>query len=146
MERTKTIQGKTYHANANPYWAGFVLDKAQVKEYLASKSSSIEKSQEVSTWNIQERAAMGLTFENVPFGLGSRSVIPLVDGKPDPDCLIWHCSNSYSQDNHPHLATLTVDEAYPTQVLVPLFVKRIGSAIAWAWRNKKLWENGTIET
>lgn len=116
-DRSISIGSQIYHSNLNPYWAGFILDRDLAKEYTESRSFSPIDSEFVP-WNIQERSAMGLTYEDPTPRLRSRMVIPIIQGRPDPDCLVWHCSNSYSADNHPVVATLTVDAAYRTETLV----------------------------
>lgn len=122
-DRSLTIDGVQYHANANPYWAGFILDRALAEEYVESKSFSPTASEFVP-WNIQERAAMGLTYENVNLRLRTRVVVPLVDGVADPACMIWHCSNSYSADNHPIVARLTPEAAYRTETFPSYLVRK----------------------
>lgn len=115
-DRSVTINGVLYHANVNPYWAGYLIDRGLAEEYVASRSFSPVDSAFVG-WNIQERSAMGLTYENPPPRLKTRVVIPIVDGAPSPDCLVWHCSNSYSAENHPMVAQLTVAKAYRTETI-----------------------------
>jgi hypothetical protein len=111
-ERSLNIDGNIFHANKNPYWGGFGLNKDLAQEYLRSRSFSLEQSNFVQHWNVQERAAMGLTWENPSKRLKTRVVVPIVNGAPDPGCLIWHCSNNYSEDDHPVIARLTVERAY----------------------------------
>lgn len=110
-DRTFRIDGRPFHACVNPYWAGFMLDRELAKEYVASRSFSPADSEFVA-WNIQERAAMGLTYERPNPKLRTRIVVPILDGAPDPDCLVWHCSNSYSAEDHPVVARLTVEQAF----------------------------------
>lgn len=110
-DRSVSIDGKLFHACLNPYWAGFMIDRDLATEYVRSQSFSPNDSEFVP-WNIQERAAMGLTYENPPPKLRTRLVVPLIDGQPDPSCLVWHCSNSYSAEDHPVVATLTVENAF----------------------------------
>lgn len=116
-DRSINIDGQLYHSNLNPYWAGFILDRDLAEEYLESRSFSPVASEFVP-WNIQERSAMGLTYEAPNPRLRSRMVVPITQGRPDPNCLVWHCSNSYSADDHPVVATLTVTAAYQTETLV----------------------------
>ena len=121
-ERSVRIDGRTYHACINPYWAGFILDRDLAKEYVASRSYNLADSEFVP-WNVQERAAMGLTYEQPQPRLRTRIVVPVVDGQPDPDCLVWHCSNSYSAEDHPVVAQLTPQRAFPRESL-PAYVGR----------------------
>jgi|CXWL01.1.fsa_nt_gi hypothetical protein len=121
--RSREIEGTTYHANTNPYWAGFILDKRLGEEYLASRSASLEASKFVG-WGIQERAAMGLTYEDVPLWMGTRLVVPVIDGKPSPDCLVWHCSNALSAANHPTFGRLTPGTVYYQESLAARLRRR----------------------
>lgn len=111
-DRSCRIDGLLYHANANPYWAGYILDQAGAREYMASPSFSPDASRAVCHWNIQERAAMGLTWEHPSSHLRSRVVVPMRDGLPDPDCMVWHASNSYSETGHPVIAARTAAQLY----------------------------------
>lgn len=125
-----SIDGTTYHANSNPYWAGFILDRRLAAEYLQSRSFRAETSKFVG-WGIQERAAMGLTFERVPLWMGARSVVPLVDGRPDPGCLVWHCSNAFSTSGHPTFGRLRPADAYCHERVVDRLARR-ARELPWA--------------
>lgn len=127
-DRSLSIDGVLYHANVNPYWAGFMVDRSLAEEYVASRSFSPTDSEFVA-WNIQERSAMGLTYENPPPRLKTRVVIPIVNGAPDPDCLVWHCSNSYSAENHPLNARLTPSQAYQTEALAGYLQRKARAAL-----------------
>lgn len=127
-DRSLRIDGRLYHACINPYWAGFILDRDLAKEYVASRSYNLADSEFVP-WNVQERAAMGLTFEQPQPRLKTRLVVPVVDGQPDPDCLVWHCSNSYSAEDHPVVARLTPEKAFARENL-PHFAARKLRALA----------------
>jgi hypothetical protein len=110
-DRTRKIDGTLYHSCINPYWAGFILDLALAREYVASRSFTMKDSEFVR-WNVQERAAMGLTFEHPSPHFRSRLVVPIIDGTPDPACLVWHCSNSYTADDHPQMCQLSIERAF----------------------------------
>mgnify|MGYP003386579482 CR=1 FL=1 len=93
---TVTIADAKFVCPVNPYWAGFIFDRALANEYLGSSSCDMFESQSVMNWGIRERAAMGLTWEAVPGRHKSRCVIPLVDGRPAEYCHIWHCAQNYN--------------------------------------------------
>lgn len=126
-ERSVQVDGQLYHACINPYWAGFILDRDSAREYVASKSFNLESSEFVN-WNVQERAAMGLTFESVRPDLRSRLVVPIRNGAPDPDCLVWHCSNSYSAEDHPVVARLTPDQAFTRETTLGYATRKLRNA------------------
>jgi hypothetical protein len=125
-ERDRSIRiGKIkYHANVNPYWAGYIFDRRLANEHLSSRSFSPGTSIRVRDWEIRERAAMGLAFERPNPRLKSRVVVPLLDGLPDPRCLVWHCANNYSEQGHPSVARLSVSDAYPTESTSEYLVRK----------------------
>lgn len=93
----------------NPYMACFILDRELAKEYVDSPSFDNNQSQLLIwsknlNWPTRERAAMGLTFENIPPYFSSRYVLPVNSATiccPN-FCLIHHLPNNYANDpNHP---------------------------------------------
>jgi hypothetical protein len=96
----------------NPYWAGFILDKVLAREYVETDSFDRDRSATVVKWDVRERAAMGLAWENPPQGFRSRFVVPIVAGQPLDDCLIWHCAQNYSVNSDSKLATLPLEQAF----------------------------------
>lgn len=114
-DRTRKIGGKTYHACINPYWAGYILDRDLAEEYVASDSADLRKSEKVHDWTVMARAAMGLTYENPPKDLRTRIVIPLVDGMPHPDCLVWHRANNYTDNPNTPNAKKTPQDIFRTE-------------------------------
>ena len=129
-ERTRRINGKLWHACQNPYWAGFIMDRDLAREYVASPSFDIEKSAAVHHWNVQERSAMGLTYEKPPRDLRSRVVIPLVDGQPEADCLVWHRSNNYVTMKGSPLGKKKIDRIFRTETLPEYILRKARRAIA----------------
>lgn len=86
-----------------PYAAMFVLDRALAAEYIASPSFSLDGSESRVPWGEPERAAMGLTWENVPAGYRHRLVVPLTPrtGTPNSSCWVYHSANNYTNDYRP---------------------------------------------
>jgi hypothetical protein len=93
----------------NPYMACFILDRELAYEYVASPSFDKNQSQLLIrskdlNWPIRERAAMGLTFENIPPYFSSRYVVA-VDSttiRCPKFCLIHHLPNNYANNpKHP---------------------------------------------
>lgn len=97
---------------SNPYWAGYILDKSLADEYVKSDSFDLNRSKSRSDWEVRERAAMGLTWEDPPVGFKSRYVVPLVDAQPAEDCLVWHCSQTYQSAAHAKFGRLPVEEMF----------------------------------
>jgi hypothetical protein len=127
-DRTIIINGCVYHANINPYWAGFMIDRDMAAEYINSKSFSPTESEFVA-WNIQERSAMGLTYERPRPNLKTRLVVPIVGDGPDPGCLVWHCSNTYSISGHPLMSKLTLEQAFQKESTLNYFERKSKLAI-----------------
>ena len=105
----------------NPYTACFILDRELAQEYVQSRSFHKDKSLEASTWDIRERAAMGLCFENIPSPFSSRFVVPLSQGsldknqrgQPCPDyCLIYHLPNNKANDPETEFGKLPIEELF----------------------------------
>lgn len=100
-----SLDGMWFMNMENPYIGMFVLDQELADEYASSRSFHIEMSKEVHTWEVTERAAMGLCFETPPTGFYVRYVVPVDPSKLTvPGCaLIYHVSNKYANmPEHPH--------------------------------------------
>lgn len=83
---------------SNPYTACFILDQELAVEYVQSRSFDREKSYLVNPWNVRERAAMGLCFENVPPTFQCRYVVAVSKQTgAAPEC-VWvrHLPNTYA--------------------------------------------------
>jgi hypothetical protein len=82
----------------SPYAAIFILDKELAHEYTATRSFDRLASSEVVNYHIRERAAMGLTFENVPAGFRFRYVVPYSNDKSVPHfCWVHHTTNRFAR-------------------------------------------------
>lgn len=99
-EASIVVKNTTFIDSPYPYMATFILTRAQMAEYMASRSFDMVESEQVSGWWIAERAAMGLTWENVPSGFRSRVVIAVDDERRDPlpDALMHHIPNNYTNN------------------------------------------------
>lgn len=91
----------------NPYMACFILDRELAEEYVETNSFYKDKSTKISPWQVRERAAMGLCFENIPKPFSSRYVVPLALTASTPNqksflccdfSLIYHLPNTYAND------------------------------------------------
>jgi hypothetical protein len=105
----------------NPYMACFILDRELAEEYVKSCSFHKEKSLEACPWDIRERAAIGLCFENIPSPFSSRFVIPLL--RPSllenqrrlscPDySLIYHLPNNKANDPETEFGKLPIEDLF----------------------------------
>ncbi len=76
-----------------PYQGTYLYDRELMREHLDGRSSNPDFGQ----WGIRERAAQGLTFQNVPPGFTSRNLVGynLDRCEIDPDCLVHHLPNNY---------------------------------------------------
>ncbi|HVJ53270.1 MAG TPA: hypothetical protein VM689_12455 [Aliidongia sp.] len=116
IRHSKTLRHEDHiFVNAwNPYNAMFVLDAELAREYVASRSFGLESSKQVFGWETRERAAMGLTFEQVPDGFTARCVLPLSvkSGKPPVFSWIYHLPNNYAEDPAAGFGKLAVGELF----------------------------------
>lgn len=108
---TARVGDVTAHVCANPYWAGFILDRELAEEYLGSRSFDIEASRFIG-WDVRARAAIGPCFERVPAGFSARNAVVLSEGRPLEGALVWHCANTYASIDHPHYGRLAVADAF----------------------------------
>ena len=77
------------------YQGMYLLDRELMIEHLSGPTYSPNS----GVWGIQEKAAQGLTFANVPKGYTTRNLIPyMIDSlQIDGRCLIHHVPNNYAQ-------------------------------------------------
>lgn len=80
------------------YQGMYLLDRELMIEHLSGSTYSPNS----GVWGIQEKAAQGLTFANVPKGYTTRNLIHLIPYKIDTlqidrRCLIHHVPNNYAQ-------------------------------------------------
>lgn len=96
--KTLSLSDQIFCNPGNPYQAFWILDRELMQEYIDSPSFDIEKSVNVKSWDVRMRAAMGLSFENIPDGFKSRSVIPLVHDSSRFDwcASVHHIPNKYA--------------------------------------------------
>lgn len=99
------LDGLLFGNIANPYSALFILDRPLAEEYVASRSFDMDASRQMQTWDILERAAMGLCFENMLEPFYARFVVPVDPQslRPPSFCWVYHAPNNYANDPaHPH--------------------------------------------
>jgi hypothetical protein len=82
----------------NAYMGMYMLDRELAGEFVASRSFDREKSKEVLSWGIPERAAAGLCRENVPPGYLTRYVVPIEPQSLRPAHCAWiyHLPNNFT--------------------------------------------------
>lgn len=80
------------------YQGMYLLDRELMHEHLNGSSYSPNS----GVWGIQEKAAQGITFSNVPKGYTTRNLIPynLDSCRIDERCFIHHVPNNYAQPGH----------------------------------------------
>jgi hypothetical protein len=85
---------------SNPRIGMFMLDQALAREHVASRSFDLEKSEQVQTWWIPERASMGLCFEGLPEGFSSRYVVPVnpVELTVPSFAYLYRVGNAFAND------------------------------------------------
>jgi hypothetical protein len=77
------------------YQGMYLLDRELMFEHLNGPTYNPNS----GVWGIQEKAAQGVTFANVPQGFSTRNLIPykLDTAQVDERCLIHHVPNNYAQ-------------------------------------------------
>lgn len=87
----------------NPYIAFYILDTDLAAEFLRSRSFRRERSRsvpEMTDMDVRERAAMGVSYENVPEPFACRYVVPVSKSKGLAwnSCWVSHLPNNYAND------------------------------------------------
>ncbi|QWD78218.1 hypothetical protein [Polynucleobacter sp. MWH-Svant-W18] len=105
------------------YQGMYLLDRMLMQEHFQGPSYNPN----FGVWGIQEKAAQGVTFLNVPKGYTTRNLIPyaLNDLKIDTRCLIHHLPNNYAQPMPGSKAVLTMEvnkllTSWPTKEFLAL--------------------------
>ena len=77
------------------YQGMYLLDRELMQEHLNGPTYSPNS----GVWGIQEKAAQGVTFANVPKGFTTRNLVPykLDSCQVDERCFIHHVPNNYAQ-------------------------------------------------
>jgi len=95
----------------HPYQGMYLLTRDLMLEHLNSKSSNPDS--DTSDWFIRERAAQGLTFQNVPAWCTSRNFVgfDITKQKFDSRCFVHHLPDNYANQRSSHhtLGTIQVD-------------------------------------
>ena len=107
--------GETVMMNIpNPYIACYILDIALAAEFVRSPSFRRGKSRNVTEWDVRERAAMGLCFENVPDSFKSRYVVPIskLTGTALSCTWISHLPNNYADDPNDGYGKIRMDSLF----------------------------------
>lgn len=128
----------------------FILDRELCREYFSSRSSDINESSSVTPWQISERSAMGLTWENVPKRFVSRLVVPVSKetGKVLPACLIDHLPSNYTNTKREDgLGSYKLNDSIVVSLCHNVFLPSIENIISNKWSFGPLGhkENAIIE-
>jgi hypothetical protein len=77
------------------YQGMYLMDRELMFEHLNGSTYNPNS----GVWGIQEKAAQGVTFANVPQGFSTRNLVPykLDTAQVDERCLIHHVPNNYAQ-------------------------------------------------
>lgn len=100
----------------NPYQGLYVLDRPLAAAYFSQPRSALRSRAMPVALGVRERAASGPLFDDVPAGLVSRNVVPVLEegGRPrlDPDCLVEHMAGTYTADPTSAFGSLKVDDVF----------------------------------
>ncbi|PYE98891.1 hypothetical protein C8J35_103492 [Rhizobium sp. PP-F2F-G38] len=83
----------------NPYYGFFILDQDLALEYVNNRAFDIETSKDSFPWEVSERSAMALTYENVPDGFWVRPVVPITKAyRIASMACVRHLPNNYTNN------------------------------------------------
>lgn len=96
-----TVEGHEFVSLESPYQAMYIMDRALVKEHTLSRSFRYETANPFQgAWLVQDLAAQGNMFENVPPGFEHRYLIPTNN---TVECWVHHNTDTYVNiPNSPH--------------------------------------------
>lgn len=114
LNRRVVFDGLSFINLDNPYNALYILDKEMGWEFFNSASFDLEASKTKTVWGIAERAAMGLSHENIPDGFFSKYVVPLDHGtKTFPYyATLEHLPNKYVNEPNSAFGKITLDKLF----------------------------------
>jgi len=97
-----------------PYNACYILDVELAAEYVKTRSFDMEDSKEVSAWQVRERAAMGLCFENIPAPFQCRYVVPVLKQSGVAPAYSWisHIANNYADNPNVQFGKIRMDSLF----------------------------------
>ncbi|NHT75939.1 hypothetical protein G8E10_09655 [Rhizobiaceae bacterium CRRU44] len=95
----------------NPYYGFFILDQHLAGEYVTNRAFDMESSKESFGWEVCERSAMALTFENVPDGFWVRPVVPVTKGHRIASvACVRHLPNNYANNPSSPLGSMRMSD------------------------------------
>jgi hypothetical protein len=97
-----------------PYCGAFILDQELAREYAASRSIDRDRSRELSSWGVRERAAMGLTFERPPAPFIYRVAVPVSIASRTSPHYTWlaHLPSNYADDPKTTLGKIAMKDLF----------------------------------
>jgi len=104
LEKTVVINNTTYVINdVNPYCALWIYDKQEFTKFI--KDPTFNNLDLMKHYGYPEKSSIGYTI----LGKYKNTVIPLIDGKLNPDSKIHHLPNNYI--NHKFWCKIKFDDA-----------------------------------
>jgi len=110
--RRLRLDGTLFIAAPRPYCALYVLDRELAAEHVAGRSFDRDLSSTMTRWDVRERAAAGLCWENPPRGHRNRYMLPFDETRRsfDAGCWVPHLADTYVARRHTQLGTIPVDD------------------------------------
>lgn len=104
--------GYLYMNMRNPYQGMTLYDRALLQEHFAHPHASGPDYLPTLWWLIREKATLGVTYQDIPYGFTSRTVIGYwMDKKViDERCLIHHTPNNYASDPNSPYGKIRVED------------------------------------
>jgi hypothetical protein len=88
-----SVEGQEFISLSEPYQAMFIMDRDDVNQHIRSKSFMYATATPFhGAWLIQDLAAQGNMYEDVPDGFEHRYLVPV---KGTKECWVHHNTNTY---------------------------------------------------
>ena len=104
-----------------PYDALYLLDRTLAERHCLGPAFDHQRSRAVSSWADLERAALGPRYDDLPPGMGVRTVVPVLPDSlaPAPECCIHHLPDTYVLASQAQHARLPLERMFCRTGVVP---------------------------
>jgi len=130
--------GKSFISTVFPYQGMYFLDRELMKEHLEGPSSNPDFEHNrtgifrIHPTEVREKAALALTYVNVPAGYRSRNLLSF-DKKANQIsdyCMIHHLPNNYTNNPESMIGKIKVDQLFIPKSINTYFRKKIKVALS----------------
>ena len=129
--------GRAFIGIVYPYQGLYFLDRALMEEHLKGPSSNPDFDHSdggllrVQSHDMRERAALCLTFVNVPSGYRSRYVLPFnnTNNQIESVCLVHHLPNNYTNNPLTPIGKIKVNDIFIPKSINTYFRKKMKTIV-----------------